>query len=111
MGFFDKLDSVKEYGIWYAAAFVALYFLVRFVCEKTLDKGLMTSSIVLALGLLAHTFIPHGWTIMQSDNLPWAVSGVYSIDDLWFLIKLKFYAGLLGIGVGAVLWNRMVRDW
>ncbi|UGA40347.1 hypothetical protein JOS77_14075 [Chromobacterium haemolyticum] len=98
-------------GVLDAAAFVALFFLVRFFCEKVWDKGLMTSGIILALALLAYSFYPHGWTIMHSDDVPWAVDGTNTIDDLWSLIKLKFYAGLLGIAAGAILWTKTVRDW
>ncbi|MEX3688866.1 hypothetical protein AB3X91_30665 [Paraburkholderia sp. BR14263] len=105
MEFLDSAKAFFYYGIWTLVLFAVTCSVLRIVADlKDLPGWVVPAALVgvLALWLL----IPHGWNLLSywfSGNWDYGNDlreRSISPDDAWFIVKVEFWAALLGTAVG-----------
>lgn len=104
----DQLTHLIVIAIMLLAAyFVAQYLRMHF------DWPLWTALGLTGLAALVVTAIPEGWNLLRHafgavDEYQWNdAGGLVTDDDLWFIVKAKFVAAIVGVVAGAVSWDKL----
>ncbi|KIP18142.1 putative membrane protein [Burkholderia sp. MSHR3999] len=116
MNFFESFNALLTYGGWTIAVFVAGYVSVRLLAEVVDFPG--WSVPVALIGLLAlWLLIPHGWHLLSyAFNSSWDYGDdlrARSIgpDDAWFIVKVEFWAAIVGTVLGYFGLGKLRNEW